>query len=70
MELIDGLDMHEVDADESCECTWAFDVLLICLCGTQEEECDQGDSDLDTQGVFTGSPEVSDSQSLLDPTEE
>ena len=69
-EAVDSFSVHEVCAYEACECERAFDGLLIVLCAVEQEIGDEGDGDLDSDGVFGGSEEVLDPEGLLDPSEE
>ena len=43
--------MHEVGADQPAEDDWAFDGVLGGLGDTQQQECDQGDGDLEAHGI-------------------
>jgi hypothetical protein len=46
--------MHEVCAHGACDGERAVDGFLIGLGHAQEQECDEGDGDLDAHGVLGG----------------
>src|SRR3990167_8635418 len=69
-ELIDGAQVHDVCADESCEGEWAEGYLAGVLDEAQQQVGDQGAGDLDTDGVLRSADEVLDLQGLFDPAEE
>jgi PAS domain S-box-containing protein len=69
-EPIDRTPVHEICAHETGEFEWAAHGLLCGLSYAQEEETDQGDRDLDADGVLGDAHETLDPQGLLDPTEE
>src|SRR5215469_15431063 len=62
--------VHEVGADQPGEGERAGDCFLGCLSEAKEQESDQGDGDLDADGILGGAEEAGDAEHLLDPSEE
>src|SRR5713226_3601020 len=62
--------MHEVDADEAGEGERAGYGLLGGLGQSQDQEGDEGDGDLNTNGILGSSEEACDLEGLLDPAKE
>ena len=67
---MDGLEVHEIGADEAGESKWAFDALLCRLGNAEQQVGDQGYGQLDAHSVLAGAEELLDPQRLLDPAEE
>src|SRR5579883_2823170 len=67
---IDWPPVHQVSAHQSCEFEGAADRFLRILGPAQEQECDQGDGNLDADGVFRNSDEVLDFHGLFHPAKE
>src|SRR5512138_3620768 len=62
--------MHQVCTYETGKLERPSHSLLSSLGQTQDQVGDQGDGDLDADGIFRDTDEVLDSQGLLDPAEE
>lgn len=68
-QVVQVASVHQVGADEAGEGERTFDELLGGLGHPQQQEGDQGDGDLNADGVFAGAEEMADFQGLLDPAE-
>jgi len=66
----DRAPLHQIGLDEPGEGERAGDDPVGVVGEAQQHEGDQGDRDLNPNGVFRGSEEVADLQGLLDPPEE
>jgi hypothetical protein len=62
--------MHEIGADQPGESKRTFHDGVGVVSQAQQQEGDQGNRDLNTDGIFGGSEEVGDLQGLLDPSKE
>ena len=62
--------MHEICAHEPGESGWVGHDIGDGLGQAQRQEGDQGDGDLDADGVFAGADELCDFEGLFDPAEE
>jgi hypothetical protein len=70
IELVEAPTMHDVGFDEPREGQRTANGGLQLLRHAQQQEGDQGDGDLDADGVVGGAEEAGDLQCLLDPAEE
>src|ERR1700688_2493054 len=66
----DRAPMHQVGSDEAGESEWAGHDPVGVVSQAQQQEGDQRDCDLNANGVFGSSQEVTDLQGLFDPSKE
>src|SRR6266853_5330088 len=69
-EAVETSAVYQIGADKTGEGEWAGDGFLCGLSQLQQQEGDQGDGDLDADGVFAGAEEAGDFEGLLDPAKE
>src|SRR5690242_19577790 len=69
-EAVDSAPDHEVCSDQPGEGERAFDGTLSGVGQSQQQEGDEGDSDLDADGIFGSAEEFLELEYLFDPAEE
>jgi len=69
-QAIDSASVHQVSAHEAGEGEQTLDGCLRCIGEAQQQKRDEGDGDLDADGIFGHAEEVLDLQGLLDPAKE
>ena len=68
-DLVDSPSVHEVGAEEVYKGEQTLDAFLGGPRHLEQQECDEGDSGLSSDGIFAGAEEVAVLQGLLDPSE-